>query len=178
MVDCPNRKGIRHAAFLFPVSLSGPWGLDLLAPAPWVVQPSGVVTPTHRESTVRANGEHRDRWKRKWGQLGRWTISFSRNDKKGKKCGINLNWSSLWGLWKYNQGLEPSRKAPGIAPTNPLPFGVDDFSLLVCFKKTRFQALLVQNGMNHLRKLEVSYKVKHTTTICLTNSMPRYIYSR
>lgn len=68
MVDCPNGKGIRRAAFLLSVSLSGPRGLDLLAPIPWGVQASGVVTPTHRESTVRANGAHKDGGKRKEGR--------------------------------------------------------------------------------------------------------------
>lgn len=68
MVDCPNGKGIQRAAFLLSGSLSGPRGPDWLAPVPWVTQASGVVTPTHRESTVRANGAHRDRGKRVGGR--------------------------------------------------------------------------------------------------------------
>lgn len=56
MVDCPNRKGIQSAAFMLSVSLSGPRGLDLLAPIPWVVQVSGGLTLIYRESTVHANG--------------------------------------------------------------------------------------------------------------------------
>ena len=67
MVDCPNGKGIQRAAFLLSGSLSGPRGPDWLAPVPWVAQASGGVTPTHRESTVRANGAHRDRGKREEG---------------------------------------------------------------------------------------------------------------
>ena len=80
MVDCPNGKGIQHAAFLLSGSLSGPWGPDWLAPVPWIAQASGVVTPTHRESTVRANGAHRDRGKREEG--GRQVNYFFFQEKK------------------------------------------------------------------------------------------------
>ena len=87
MVDCPNRKGIQSAAFMLSVSLSGPRGLDLLAPIPWVVQASGVwLSSTEKVQCVLMEcpqGQREE--KRGWGQLGRWIISFSRKENKGGK---------------------------------------------------------------------------------------------
>lgn len=134
MVDCPNGKGIQHAAFLFPLSLSGPWSLDSQAPAPWAVQVPGAVTPAHRESTVCAHGEHRDRRKRKE-DGGDWAgklVLFQERKIKGKNAGIDLVLELMLRTLEVIRVWKDPERTQELTLTNPLPFGVKDPSLLIC----------------------------------------------